>query len=325
MKKLTIITYLLLHFCIANGQIVTPGFTHYTICPDNYSEVDRCIGWRQPTGGTSDYFNACASGTNVGVPQNIFGYQTALDGAYAGLYTYINDSFLSDYREYIGTSIAPLIVGHTYTMTITVSLADSSHYATDGLGVFFSTYMVDYPGSMGVLSLTPQVDYSNYGIITDKVNWITLSKTFVADSAYTNLAVGCFKPDGSIHKDTLNQGQIETKFASYYYIGRIGLPDGIEPSIDTTRYIFPSGFTPNGDGTNDVFRIAANPGTVFQKYSFSVYNRFGQRVFFTEDPASGWNGIFNNVPQDIGVYFYMASFTANGNEQLLKGDVTLIR
>ena len=336
MKHLSIIAYLLLCCCMASAQIVTPGFTHYTSCPVTYSQVDLCIGWHQPTAGTSDYFNVCAAGTDVGVPQNLLGYQDNMYNAYTGLCTYAPNAFY-DYKEYIGTSIAPLTVGHTYTMSITVSLADSSSYATDGLGVFFSTYQLDSPSLYTTLHVTPQIDYSSYGTITDKTNWVTLIKTFVADSAYTSLIVGCFKPLGVLHIDSLASGSndaVNGRFC-YYYIGRIGIPDSINNSIDTippqvvitdsVKYIFPTGFTPNGDGLNDVFRITVAPGSVLEGYSLSIFNRFGQRVFFSHDPAAGWDGVFNDVPQEIGAYFYMATITVHSEEKIVKGDLTLVR
>ncbi len=225
-------------------------------------------------------------------------------------------------------------------MSISVSLSDSSNYANEGLGVFFSTYRVSRPSLLSAFPLAPQVDYSSYGIITDKINWVTLSKTFVADSAYTHLIVGCFKDDGVCNANRIGGGQMSIDYA-YYYIHSIGLPDytggpidtivippvdpPVPPPVDTVKHNFPSGFTPNGDGWNDVFRIIGLPGYNFEGYSLSIYNRFGQRVFFTEDQAAGWNGVYNQVSQEVGVYFYMATYNFNGERKIVKGNVTLVR
>ncbi len=331
MKKLTLTFFLLLHFSFVNGQIVTPGFTHYTSCPTSYSEVNLCTGWRQPTGGTSDYFNVCAAGTGVGVPTNFFGHQDSPDSAYAGLYTYGGPGF--EYREYIGTTIAPLVVGRAYTMSIRVSLADTSYFATDGLGVFFSTFEVNDSVYQMALRFTPQVDYSSYGILRDKENWVTLSKTFVADSAYTNLVVGCFKFDSFVKVDSFPSLLNNGLFAAYYYISNIGTQSSSTPIdtalpvivSDTVKYAFPSGFTPNHDGSNDVFRIKTAYLDLLLKYSLSVFNRFGERVFYSENPTEGWDGMFKNEPQEIGTYYYFAMFSANGREVIERGDVTLVR
>ena len=60
---------------------------------------------------------------------------------------------------------------------------------------------------------------------------------------------------------------------------------------------------------------------------FDVYNRWGQRVYHNEyDAESGWDGKFNGVPQDIGVYNYIITVASpDGQTHSFKGDVTLIR
>jgi len=86
---------------------------------------------------------------------------------------------------------------------------------------------------------------------------------------------------------------------------------------------FPNAFTPNGDGKNDLFRpITAGHHAV---HIFRVDNRWGQTVFETTNERDGWNGRFNGVPQDMGVYFYYFKYDCNGQTIEEKGDVTLIR
>lgn len=318
-------------------QIVTPSFINYTTCPDDFSQVNNCVGWRQPTGGTSDYFNDCATGTIVDVPNNVFGYQDAFNKAYTGLYTLASYA-MYDYKEYIGTTIAPLTVGNTYTVSITVSLSDSSNIATDGLGILFTTTPVDQPILYSTLPMTPQVDFSSYGPITDKINWVTLTGSFVAADAYTNMTVGCFKPITTLALDTISDN-LTMGGISYYYIGRIGNPDSTLPGdttvapIDTTKtpipdtadYVFPNAFTPNNDGLNDVFRIEGKGNNQYKGYTMRVYNRWGQCVFTTLDPNQGWDGSQNGIPCDVGVYIYFAAFGLNDEQHLAKGNVTLVR
>jgi gliding motility-associated-like protein len=88
----------------------------------------------------------------------------------------------------------------------------------------------------------------------------------------------------------------------------------------------PTGFTPNGDGLNDVFRVV---GLKYQDLvDFRVYNRWGQQVFYTNNYKDGWDGTFNGVKQDMGTYFYtiiVARPGGAGNDIVYKGEVTLIR
>lgn len=318
---------------VAISQIVTHGFKNYTSCPMYFSQVNVCSGWRQPTGGTSDYFNVCAVGTDVAIPYNYFGHQDHPDSAYTGLYTWVGSLNEMEYAEYIGTDISPLTVGHSYTMTLTVSLADKSTHATDGLGVFFSTYLIDSQTIYRNLMVTPQVDYSSYGVVKDSVNWVTLSKTFVADSPYTHLVVGSFKPYKQLTIEDLHNGYSDK--VAYYYISKIGLPDTdtptnpppvIDPPVEEpVSCVFPSAFTPGKDNKNDVFRIICGSNVTITDYTLRIFNRWGELVYITHDPASGWDGRYKNKDTEIGVYYYFAAYTANGQQRIKNGDLTLIR
>ncbi len=86
---------------------------------------------------------------------------------------------------------------------------------------------------------------------------------------------------------------------------------------------FPNAFTPNGDGHNDVFR-PITPGN-HKVHVLRIENRFGQVVFTTNNEQDSWDGTFNGVPQDLGVYFYYFQYDCEGKTHMLKGDVTLVR
>jgi gliding motility-associated-like protein len=102
------------------------------------------------------------------------------------------------------------------------------------------------------------------------------------------------------------------------------LTSTINVSFEPCDLYFPNAFTPNNDGRNDIAR-AVGYLSAFRNYTLSIYNRWGQRVFYTEDIYAGWNGKFNDVPQDLDTYFYMITYTLNGKHGMLKGDLTLIR
>jgi gliding motility-associated-like protein len=85
----------------------------------------------------------------------------------------------------------------------------------------------------------------------------------------------------------------------------------------------PSAFSPNGDDKNDIFRPISRHLEILE---FSVYNRFGQRVFVTSNNRDGWDGTFNGKLCDVGTYFYQVRYRVLQREPgLLKGDVTLLR
>jgi gliding motility-associated-like protein len=87
---------------------------------------------------------------------------------------------------------------------------------------------------------------------------------------------------------------------------------------------FPDAFTPNGDGLNDVLFARLNMDIMSLK-EFSVFNRWGERVFYTTNQSSGWDGTDKSTPSEQGVYVYLIRYAQSGVDKILKGNVTLIR
>src|SRR5690606_18042780 len=80
--------------------------------------------------------------------------------------------------------------------------------------------------------------------------------------------------------------------------------DTLHVIVDKRDNLFvPTAFSPDGDGRNDVFRIT---NLSFQRImEFRVFNRWGQEIFSTNDLRTGWDGTWEGVPQEMGVYNYL--------------------
>lgn len=87
--------------------------------------------------------------------------------------------------------------------------------------------------------------------------------------------------------------------------------------------LIPNAFTPNGDGINDLFRIPA--GVKIDMESFSIYNRWGNKVFTTHKRYDGWDGNYNGKKSAPGTYIYIINGKKNNKTTQIKGFVTLIR
>jgi gliding motility-associated-like protein len=94
--------------------------------------------------------------------------------------------------------------------------------------------------------------------------------------------------------------------------------------------ILPNIFTPNEDGINDRFEFFI-PSSVSEITSFSIFNRWGNRVFNEQNIApsafySGWDGRINDQVVGSGVYTYvMKTSFIDGEEKIQTGTVTVIR
>jgi gliding motility-associated-like protein len=86
----------------------------------------------------------------------------------------------------------------------------------------------------------------------------------------------------------------------------------------------PSGFTPNGDGTNDVLK-PYYVGIKSIDYLL-IYNRWGQLIYSTKNMGSGWDGNINGVKQSTGVYVWrLRAIDFVGKVYEMKGTITLIK
>ena len=90
------------------------------------------------------------------------------------------------------------------------------------------------------------------------------------------------------------------------------------------QLFIPTAFTPNGDGRNDVLRPVAVG--INQLVYFSIFNRWGQQIFYTNELNKGWDGTFKGEPQPAGTYVFQAEgIDYLGNRVYKKGTAVLIR
>jgi len=116
------------------------------------------------------------------------------------------------------------------------------------------------------------------------------------------------------------------KTTTYYLTGHT--TKGCLATDSVTVYVtfanFPNAFSPNGDGLNDVFKLMPNNDR-FRLLNFSVFDRWGNKLFYTEDINEGWDGTYKNKAADMGAYYYYVVYSIGTKNYTFKGDVTLIR
>ena len=89
------------------------------------------------------------------------------------------------------------------------------------------------------------------------------------------------------------------------------------------NYFLPTAFSPNHDGLNDVLYVRGNG---IRDIAFSIYNRWGEKVFESHKISDGWDGTFKGKPLGSAVFVYRLELIfTNGDHTTSKGNVTLIR
>ncbi len=96
-------------------------------------------------------------------------------------------------------------------------------------------------------------------------------------------------------------------------------------SIKCTPQLYvPVAFTPNGDGLNDHLRPVARG--LFKSYVFTIFNRYGQRLFQSTEPNKGWDGLYGGQPQNRGAYIWQCTYQGKeGPVKTEKGSFLLLR
>lgn len=80
-------------------------------------------------------------------------------------------------------------------------------------------------------------------------------------------------------------------------------------------------FTPNRDGFNDTWKV---PGLRFYEGArVSVFDKAGDRMFYTEIPDLGWDGTYNGKQLPIGSYYWVIEALETG--EIRRGILNLIR
>ena len=108
------------------------------------------------------------------------------------------------------------------------------------------------------------------------------------------------------------------------------LLDEVWVRVEKPRNVFiPNAFSPNGDGTNDLFRIFSGQG-VRSILDFKVFDRWGELVYEAQNLPpkfpTGWDGSFKGKDMNTAVFTYLAQVEFLDDVIILfKGDVTLLR
>lgn len=199
MKKLLLLFLIInckLSISFSQNLVPNPSFEDTLSCPNALTQINRADGWMSFS-ITPDYYNACSDPSlfiPVSVPHNFGGDQLARTGnAYAGFVAFKTGATNS--RDFVATQLSQqLIIGQKYFVSFWVSTAfgymnlqDYPHLACNNLGAKFSTIPYSQVNPMPINNFAHVFDTT---LINDTINWIKISGSFIADSAYQYLSIG---------------------------------------------------------------------------------------------------------------------------------------
>ncbi len=138
-----------------------------------------------------------------------------------------------------------------------------------------------------------------------------------------------WSPDYELECMFCREAKVSPRLNTVYYVTNVNdhgcaSTDSVRVNVSQAYFVgVPDIFSPNGDGENDVLYVRGN-GIQFIEYY--VYDRYGAQIFESRSQERGWDGTYQGEQVPPGVYVYFAKITfLNGKQELIKGDVTVIR
>jgi len=318
MKNTLLLTLLILFKFTAFTQtnlVPNPSFETKLSCTQHgYSD------WWE-TLGSSDYFNRyCTTNSDFTLPSNLtVGYQEPPfwhEGAYIGLICsgISNNGIDSNYREIVQCQLkSNLIIGQKYYCSFYMVRADSVvNYQIDesnNIGLLFTNKIYS---NNNINTNSPLVNRANVytsSSISDSVNWTHITGSFIADSAYSYLLLGCLFDD--LHIQHRNNNSLPFgKVGNYAYY----LFDDICVSTDSL-YAENYQWSPANDieeiNSFESLSIYPNPSQDFIhceapiESQISIYNSLGVLTLQFKSTTAHEDIDISNFPD--GVYFVKAS------------------
>jgi gliding motility-associated-like protein len=96
-----------------------------------------------------------------------------------------------------------------------------------------------------------------------------------------------------------------------------------ELSCSKENVFIPNAFTPNGDGINDVFIPRS---LILKSMRLGIYNKWGNKVFETDDLTKSWDGNYKGEPVEPGTYgYFFIGECSQGGKININGNITLLR
>ncbi len=188
----------LLSFLNSHAQNLcpNPGFEQLTGCPTGTGEINLAPPWTN-AGIPSDLFSFChvngsPPGCNdVSVPDNFAGTSTTHGGStYAGIFT---KKSLTNQRTYLQVPLtSALVSGQLYKVTAYFRRSSGSRYATNRLGISFSTGPLAQGGGSNI-PVTPQAEITD--VVADVTNWTELTAFYAGTGLEDQLIIGNFRND----------------------------------------------------------------------------------------------------------------------------------
>lgn len=162
--------------------------------------------------------------------------------------------------------------------------------------------------------------------IPDSVN-VYPGENYQIESA-TNCSYFTWFPTSGLDNSLVSDPHMSPEVRTRYFVTATTehgctIKDSIDILVQETVLDMPNAFRP-GNNANPVFKPSRRG--IAKLNSFTIYNRWGNKVYSSTNIDAGWDGTYNGVAQPLGVYMYVIDAVSNSGKTLtMQGNVTLLR
>lgn len=218
--------------------------------------------------------------------------------------------------------------GTQYTWTPEEGLSDptsATTIANPETSTQYTVYITDAHNCADTEKVMVQVYPQAVLALPDSVHIYSGEKYHLEPS--TNASYFTWFPPSGISSTTVADPLLYPEVRTRYFVTAVteagcSIKDSIDIIVNETVLDMPNAFAPNGG--NNMFKPSKR-GIATLK-DFSIYNRWGNKVYSSSNIDAGWDGTYNGVAQPMGVYVYtIEAVSDSGRMFTQKGNVTLVK
>lgn len=218
--------------------------------------------------------------------------------------------------------------GVSYSWTPAYGLSDTAianPVASPATTTDYTVYIKDIHNCLDTQKLTVTVYPLGILSLPDSVN-IYPGEAYAVEPGTNALYFQWFPTSGVSNANIANPTLSPEVRTRYFVTARTEhgcvVTDSMDVLVKETELDMPNAFAPNG--TNNVFKPTKRG--IAQLKSFTIFNRWGNKVYSSTNIDEGWDGTYNGTNQPMGVYMYiLEAVTDKGKPFTKQGNVTLIR
>jgi gliding motility-associated-like protein len=327
-----------------NLQQVCYGYTTFL---DGFEDVVICPGGQfqlSISGGVSYHWTPSTGLSNPNIP-NPIAKPEATTTYYVEGTDACNNPFFDSITVFVDGDTVFFDLGNDTTLCEGQSLTlDATSYGTDTVVYSWrngaATPVVEAVTS-GTYSVTVTID--NYCVADDRVKLLFIELPQAPNLNDTTLCLGsaavlyATSPGNPTYlwQDGSTADSLNVSASGLYTVAMANSCGEASASAaidfeDCRQVYFPTAFSPNDDGFNDVF-LPFDDGDVAEIRSLKVFDRWGELVFernnfLPNDFAAGWDGTFKGKISHTGLYVWVSELTFRDLvQETLEGEVLLLK